>query len=210
MNRYRDPVLALFAVQCVPFTTAWAQANLGGTFARTTLGKGSASPTYFGPFSSGTESAWCQNSASLGKRVSRQSVGCGPGGSGRSHGGSQICWHNHVKGCRMRVISTRTHGAIDYATGAGLLGISDEPAASRTLRAAGLAAMAYSLLTDYEYGLLRIILMPAHLAMDAASGVLLAASPWLFGFAGRGPRYRLSHVVIGLAEVLAALTSKTR
>src|SRR5919112_762771 len=38
---------------------------------RTTLGKGSASPTYFGPFSSGTESAWCQNSASLGKRVSR-------------------------------------------------------------------------------------------------------------------------------------------
>src|SRR5919112_4863237 len=52
---------------------------------RTTLGKGSASPTYFGPFSSGTESAWCRNSASLGKRVSRQSVGCGPEGSGRSH-----------------------------------------------------------------------------------------------------------------------------
>ena len=52
--------------------------------------------------------------------------------------------------------------------------------------------------------------MPAHLAMDATSGVLLAASPWLFGFADRGARYRLSHVVIGLAEVLAALTSKTR
>jgi len=32
-----DPVLALFAVQCVPFTTAWAQANIGGTFSRTTL-----------------------------------------------------------------------------------------------------------------------------------------------------------------------------
>ncbi len=116
----------------------------------------------------------------------------------------------------MRVISTRTHGAIDYATGAGmfvapaLLGISDEPAAARTLRAAGLAAMAYSLLTDYEFGVVRVIPMPAHLAMDATSGVLVAASPWLFGFAGRGPRYRLSHVVIGLAEVLAALTSKTR
>jgi hypothetical protein len=92
----------------------------------------------------------------------------------------------------MRVISTRTHGAIDYATGAGmlaapaLLGISDEPAAARTLRAAGLVAMAYSLLTDYEFGLVRIIPMPAHLAMDATSGVLLAASPWLFGFAPRG------------------------
>ena len=90
-----------------------------------------------------------------------------------------------------------------------LLGISDEPAASRALRAAGLAAMAYSLLTDYEFGLLRIFPMSAHLAMDAASGVLVAASPWLFGFAGRGPRYRMSHVVIGLSEVLAALTSKT-
>jgi len=116
----------------------------------------------------------------------------------------------------MRVISTRTHGAIDYLTGAGLLvappllGISDEPAAARALRAAGVAATAYSLLTDYEFGVVRIIPMPAHLAMDAASGVLVAASPWLFGFAGRGPRYSLSHLVIGLAEVLAALTSKTR
>ena len=115
----------------------------------------------------------------------------------------------------MRVISTRTHGAIDYLTGAGLLvapallGISDEPAAARALRAAGLAAVAYSLLTDYEFGVVRVIPMPAHLAMDAASGVFVAASPWLFGFAGRGPRYRMSHVVIGLSEVLAALTSKT-
>jgi hypothetical protein len=51
--------------------------------------------------------------------------------------------------------------------------------------------------------------MPIHLAMDAASGVLLAASPWLFGFAGRGPRYRLPHAFVGASEVLAALTSKT-
>src|SRR5918999_2834233 len=96
----------------------------------------------------------------------------------------------------MRVIPTRTPGAMDYLTGAGLPltpalpGISDEPAAARGLRAAGLAAMAYSLLTDYEFGLVRIIPMPAHLAMDATSGVLVAASPWLFGFATRGPRYR--------------------
>ncbi len=116
----------------------------------------------------------------------------------------------------MRIISTRTHGAIDYLTGAGLLaappllGISDEPAAARTLRAAGLAAVAYSLLTDYEFGVVRVIPMPAHLAIDATSGALVAASPWLFGFAERGPRYRLSHVLIGLSEVLAALTSKTR
>lgn len=116
----------------------------------------------------------------------------------------------------MRFISTRTHGAIDYATGAGLLaapallGIGDEPAAARVLRAAGLAATAYSLLTDYELGVAGVIPMPAHLAMDAASGALLAASPWLLGFADKGPRYRLPHVAVGAAEILAALTSKTR
>jgi hypothetical protein len=116
----------------------------------------------------------------------------------------------------MRVISTKTHGAIDYMTGAALLaapallGISDEPAASRVLRGAGLAAAAYSLLTDYEFGLVRLIPMPAHLAMDAASGALLAASPWLFGFGGRGPRYRLPHAVVGASEILAALTTRTR
>ena len=116
----------------------------------------------------------------------------------------------------MRIISTRAHGAVDYVTGAGLLaapallGIGDEPAAARALRAAGAVATVYSLLTDYELGVARIIPMPAHLAMDAASGVLLAASPWLFGFADRGPRYRLPHVAIGVAEILAALTSKTR
>ena len=115
----------------------------------------------------------------------------------------------------MRIISTKAHGAIDYLTGAGLLaapsllGISDEPAAAQTLRAAGLAATAYSLLTDYEFGLVRVTPMPVHLAMDAAGGVLLAASPWLFGFAGRGPRFRLPHAFVGASEVLAALAIKT-
>lgn len=116
----------------------------------------------------------------------------------------------------MRVISTKAHGVIDYATAAGLLaapdllGIGDEPVAARVLRAAGAAAAAYSLLTDYELGLARVIPMPAHLMMDAASGALLAASPWLFGFAAGGPRYRLPHAIVGAAEIPAALTTKTR
>jgi hypothetical protein len=51
--------------------------------------------------------------------------------------------------------------------------------------------------------------MPAHLAMDAASGVLVAASPWLLGFANRGQRYWLPHVLVGAMEVLAATSTKT-
>ncbi len=113
------------------------------------------------------------------------------------------------------MIPTSVHGAIDYLTGGmllaapRLLGLTDEPRAALVLRSAGGGALAYSLITDYELGLLRLLPMPAHLAMDAASGVLVAVSPWLLGFAGKGPRYWLPHVLVGATEVLAATTTKT-
>lgn len=115
----------------------------------------------------------------------------------------------------MRMIPTSVHGAIDYLTGGALLaapkllGLNDEPRAALVLRSAGGGALAYSLITDYELGLLRFLPMPAHLAIDAASGALVAASPWLFGFAKRGPRYWLPHVLVGAMEVMAATTTKT-
>jgi hypothetical protein len=36
----------------------------------------------------------------------------------------------------------------------------------------------------------------------------LAASPWLFGFAGSGRRYWLPHVLVGAAKATIALTTK--
>jgi hypothetical protein len=65
------------------------------------------------------------------------------------------------------------------------------------------------LITDCEFGALKVVPMPAHLALDAVKGVLLASSPWLFGFAKNGPRYWLPHVLVGTADMLAAMTSKT-
>ncbi len=115
----------------------------------------------------------------------------------------------------LRVIPTQVHGVLDYLTGGallaapGLLGLQDEPRAAQALRLAGGGATIYSLLTDYELGLVRLLPMPAHLALDAMSGVLLASSPWVFGFAERGARYWMPHVVVGATEMLAAATSKT-
>jgi hypothetical protein len=115
----------------------------------------------------------------------------------------------------MRVIPTSVHGVLDYVTGSALLaapdllGLEDE-LPSRVLRLAGGGAAAYSMLTDYELGVVKVIPMPAHLALDAMSGALLAASPWLFGFSGRGRRYWLPHVAVGAFELLAAATTKTR
>ena len=115
-----------------------------------------------------------------------------------------------------RVIPTQVHGVLDYLTGGTLLlvpkvlGLNGVPASARVLRLAGGGAILYSLLTDYELGVVRLLPMPAHLAMDAASGAFVASSPWLLGFAKDGPRYWLPHVLVGATEILAAATSRTR
>ena len=114
------------------------------------------------------------------------------------------------------VIPTRVHGALDYLAGGAnlafprLLGLQDAPWAATVPRIDGVAGLAYSLLTDYELGAFRALPMPAHLALDAAKGLLMALSPWLFGFAKNGTRYWLPHVLMGTADVVAAVTTRTR
>ena len=111
----------------------------------------------------------------------------------------------------MRFISTRVHGVLDYVTGLGLLvapamlGVRN-PKAAAVPRALGAGALAYSLLTDYELGVIRKLPMGRHLQMDAVSGLSLAASPWLLGF---DRDVRVPHVAVGLFELAAAVTTKT-
>ncbi|HKH11409.1 MAG TPA: SPW repeat protein [Rubrobacter sp.] len=115
-----------------------------------------------------------------------------------------------------RGVSTKTHGVLDLASAGTLLaaprllGLESGSRAASVLRMAGGGAAAYSMITDYEFGVVGLLPMRVHLALDAASGAFLAASPWLFGFAKNGPRYWAPHVLMGAGEVLAALASRTR
>ena len=95
----------------------------------------------------------------------------------------------------MRFMNTRMHG---FADGSG---------AQWVPQILGAAAIIYSLLTDYELGVVRVIPMPVHLGLDFASGLLLLASPWLFGFADR---IAWPHVLFGLIEIGASLMTQTR
>jgi hypothetical protein len=112
----------------------------------------------------------------------------------------------------MRFLSTRLHGVIDYVWGAALLatpwllGYSDVRVATWIAVIFGIGAFLYSAATDYELGAIRILPMPMHLVIDGAGGALLAASPWIFGFADRvyGP-----HLAFGLFSVLASLVTRT-
>jgi hypothetical protein len=47
--------------------------------------------------------------------------------------------------------------------------------------------------------------MPTHLTLDAGSGLPLAVSPWLFGFANW---VWAPHLVLGLIELSAALMTQ--
>ena len=112
----------------------------------------------------------------------------------------------------MRFMNTRTHGMADYLVGIILiiapyiLGFADGTAAQWVPQFLGLVAIGGALLTDYELGAVRVIPMPVHLGIDIASGVLLALSPWLFGFS---ERVLWPHLLLGIMEVGVALTTRT-
>lgn len=111
----------------------------------------------------------------------------------------------------MRFIPTRVHGMLDYLTGVLLIAapwlfdFAQGGAETWIPVVCGAGALVYSLFTDYEFGLVRRLPMTTHLMLDAGSGVLLAASPWLFGFADY---VWVPHLVFGLLEIGAALTTQ--
>jgi hypothetical protein len=115
-----------------------------------------------------------------------------------------------------RVIPTKVHGVVDYASAPALtavpalLGLDRRSASAIAPRVAGASGTAISALTDYELGAKRVIPMRAHLAFDGLTGVAVAAAPWLFGSARRGPRYWLPHALVGVTDVALALTTRTR
>jgi hypothetical protein len=112
----------------------------------------------------------------------------------------------------MKVISTKTHGVLDYLVGVLLIaspwifGFADNDTAKWIPIILGVGALLYSLMTNYEMGMSKTISMKTHLLLDTVSGIFLAASPWIFGFADD---VYLPHLILGLLEIGAAAITKT-
>lgn len=113
----------------------------------------------------------------------------------------------------MRIISTKTHGYLDYIVGLLLIvapwlfGFANDGAETWVPVALGVSAIIYSLLTDYELGATRQISMRTHLGLDIFSGIFLAASPWIFGFS---EYVYLPHLILGIGEIGVALMTETK
>jgi hypothetical protein len=107
----------------------------------------------------------------------------------------------------MRFIPSRVHGMLDYIVGLLLIlsprlfGFQMGGAEERIPVLLGLARLIYRLLTRYELGLFKVLPFPTHLRFDLLGGILLAVSPWLFGFTDRA---WAPHLVFGLLEIGAA------
>ena len=110
------------------------------------------------------------------------------------------------------MIPTRTHGIIDYIYGVALiaapfvLGFADGSPAQWVPIIIGVATIAMSLITRYELGAIKVLPMLAHISVDAVAGLVLLASPWVFGFADR---IWWPHVLFGaIAIVVPLLTAR--
>jgi hypothetical protein len=106
-----------------------------------------------------------------------------------------------------RPIDSTLHGVTDYSVGATLMtafprlaGIEGTPAAGQ-VRAAGAFHAAYSTLTNYPLGLVKLIPYRAHLAIDAAGALALAATPFVTGQFRKGRSQWVPHMALAAFEL---------
>ena len=110
----------------------------------------------------------------------------------------------------MQRMSTKTHGVIDYVA-SGIFAILPKaagfsPKVTALLEATAGSAVMYSAMTNYELGMVKMLPMKAHLALDALSGGMLLGAAMIFDDEDDGARATLAG--IGLFEIAAALTTQ--
>ena len=118
----------------------------------------------------------------------------------------------------IRFLPTSVHGVLDYIVGIALIaapflfGFAYVGGIAVYLPIIlGIGLILYSLVTKYELGVpgIKFIPMPYHLIFDFIAAVLLAVSPFLFGFSSKPLNVWLPHLVVGIAVILVVLVSQT-
>ena len=96
-------------------------------------------------------------------------------------------------------VTSKIHGFLDYMTGAQLQLMPD-----KSLRVAGAIHAGYSVFTDYEMGVVKVLPYRAHLALDALWTVGVAAFPFV-----TGQKRRWLHLAVAAYEAMPLLMSET-
>jgi hypothetical protein len=113
----------------------------------------------------------------------------------------------------MRILNSKIHGLLDYSIGFLLFvcpvffDYDEESIHCRLLVVTGLVLLLTSLLTDYEFFLVKIFSFKTHLIIDFMLGAFLALSPWMFELSGKTV---VPHIASGIAIMSLSLLTKTR
>jgi hypothetical protein len=105
-----------------------------------------------------------------------------------------------------RPVDSTLHGVVDYTAGSTLMTAFPKLArlegtrAARQIRTAGAIHLAYSVMTDYPLGLVKVIPYKVHLGIDAVAAFALAATPFVTGQYKKGSRQWVPHVALSLFE----------
>ena len=112
------------------------------------------------------------------------------------------------------MISLKAHNIIDYVIAAALVlvpylfGFSNINAARNVLGVLGVSLAVYSLMTDYQYSVAKIVPLGVHMVLDVALGIIVMLAPSVFGYSSdlTGGQFGL-HFVLGLGAIgLVAFT----
>lgn len=117
---------------------------------------------------------------------------------------------NQLENRLPKVIDARKHGIIDYCHAAFFLGMAwmcrkSEPRAAVAALATGSFVLVQSLLTDYPYGVKKVIPFHVHGQMDAAFAASSFLVPKVFGFSDS----KAASVFTGNSFVEAAVVGAT-
>lgn len=117
----------------------------------------------------------------------------------------------------LRFIPTKVHGALDYIVAIALIfapmifGFQSVGGAAVIIPVVlGIGLILYSLFTNYEWGLIKVLGMPYHLIIDVVASVVLILSPFLFGFIDQEPNAWLPHIAVGVTVILVVLCTQTQ
>jgi len=111
------------------------------------------------------------------------------------------------------MVGTKVHGLLDYLMGIGLIGaplllnLATDGVETWVPALLGLAIVGYSLFTNYELGVWKVLSIRAHLRLDLIGGIILCISPWLFGFS---QLVWIPHFLLGIIIICISLVTKPR
>ena len=111
----------------------------------------------------------------------------------------------------MKLLNTRIHGIIDIVMILTLFALPRMlgwgPNATLLMTILAVAVLGNTLLTRFEFGLMKVWSMKIHLMMDMAVGLVLIAAPFLLG-SGEFDGNLVLPIVLGLLEIGAAAVTE--